>query len=136
MAQPVSDRDPEQVARERAAAEVADQLITSAVAPPKQLLALAAEEVQRRAQFVLLAEQRLVYESVLSEVRPRVQRMFKYFNSFVEAERLRSFLPRHDHLAVDDHRGRPHGDRDQGADDTKQGAADEGRDDRHHRVEV
>jgi hypothetical protein len=35
----------------------ADQLINSAVAPSKQLLAVAADEVQRREQFVLLAEQ-------------------------------------------------------------------------------
>ena len=36
-------------------APYADQLINSAVAPSKQLLAVAAEEVQQREQFVLLA---------------------------------------------------------------------------------
>ena len=36
----------------------ADQLLGSRIAPSKQLLALAAEEVQRREQFVLLDEQR------------------------------------------------------------------------------
>jgi len=124
----------------------ADQLISSAVAPSKQLLALAAEEVQRREQFVLLAEQKLAHSIVLHEVerarradqksvvivtggpgsgksviapslfgelsrrgrnvlhatgsrsftqklrkvagarQPRVQRMFKYFNQFMDAE--------------------------------------------------
>jgi len=128
-------------------APYADQLINSAIAPSRQLLAVAAEEVQRREQFVLVAEQKLAYESVLHEVRqagkrdtktvivvtggpgsgksvialsllgelarrghtvlhatgsksftttlrkvagaraPRVQRMFKYFNSFMDAER-------------------------------------------------
>lgn len=124
----------------------ADQLINSAVAPSKQLLAVAAEEVQRREQFVLVAEQKLAHSLVLHEVerarrrdsksvvivtggpgsgksvialsllgdlarrgrsvlhatgsrsftqtlrkvagqrQPRVQRMFKYFNQFMEAE--------------------------------------------------
>jgi len=124
----------------------ADQLISSDVAPSKQLLALAAEEVQRREQFVLLAEQKLAHSIVLHEVerarradqksvvivtggpgsgksvialslfgelsrrgrnvlhatgsrsftqtlrkvagarQPRVQRMFKYFNQFMDAE--------------------------------------------------
>ncbi|HEU4948233.1 MAG TPA: DUF2075 domain-containing protein, partial [Kribbella sp.] len=118
----------------------------SAVAPSKQLLAVAAEEVQRREQFVLLAEQKLAHSIVLHEVerarssnqkavvivtggpgsgksvialsllgelarrgrtvlhatgsrsftqtlrkvaghrQPRVQRMFKYFNQFMDAE--------------------------------------------------
>jgi uncharacterized protein len=124
----------------------ADLLLSSAVAPSKQLLAVAAEEVQRREQFVLLAEQKLAYSIVLHEVErarrsdsksvvvvtggpgsgksvialsllgelarrgrtvlhatgsrsftqtlrkvagtraPRVQRMFKYFNQFMDAE--------------------------------------------------
>ncbi|TCM39643.1 DUF2075 domain-containing protein [Kribbella sp. VKM Ac-2568] len=124
----------------------ADQLINSAVAPSKQLLAVAADEVQRREQFVLLAEQKLVHSMVLHKVerarqadqksiiivtggpgsgksvialslfgelsrrgrsvlhatgsrsftqtlrkvagarQPRVQRMFKYFNQFMDAE--------------------------------------------------
>jgi uncharacterized protein len=120
-------------------------LISSAVAPSKQLLAVAADEVQRREQFVLLAEQKLAHSLVLHEVeqarradhksivivtggpgsgksvialslfgelsrrgrsvlhatgsrsftqtlrkvagarQPRVQRMFKYFNQFIDA---------------------------------------------------
>ncbi|TWD73143.1 hypothetical protein FB561_7028 [Kribbella amoyensis] len=124
----------------------ADQLIQSAVAPSKQLLAVAADEVQRREQFVLVAEQKLAHSVVLHEVdrarrgdqkaivlvtggpgsgksvialslfgelsrrgrsvlhatgsrsftqtlrkvaghrQPRVQRMFKYFNQFMDAE--------------------------------------------------
>lgn len=127
-------------------APYADQLATSAVAPSKQLLAVAAEEVQRREQFVLVAEQKLAHSMVLHEVeharrsdhkavvlvtggpgsgksvialsllgelsrrgrtvlhatgsrsftqtlrkvagtrQPRVQRMFKYFNQFMDAE--------------------------------------------------
>jgi hypothetical protein len=124
----------------------ADALINSAVAPSKQLLAVAADEVQRREQFVLVAEQKLAHSTVLHEVerarsgdrkavvivtggpgsgksvialsllgdlarrgrtvlhatgsrsftqtlrkvagqrQPRVQRMFKYFNQFMDAE--------------------------------------------------
>jgi hypothetical protein len=124
----------------------ADQLINSVVAPSKQLLAVAADEVQRREQFVLVAEQKLAHSLVMHEVerarardsksvvivtggpgsgksvialsllgdlarrgrtvlhatgsrsftqtlrkvagqrQPRVQRMFKYFNQFMEAE--------------------------------------------------
>lgn len=47
----------------------ADQLLNSAIAPSRQLLAIAAKEIQEREQFVLLAEQRLAYELVLHEVR-------------------------------------------------------------------
>lgn len=47
----------------------ADRLLASAVAPSRQLLAVAAAEIQEREQFVLLAEQRLAYELVLHEVR-------------------------------------------------------------------
>ncbi|MGW1343252.1 DNA/RNA helicase domain-containing protein [Kribbella sp. NPDC002412] len=124
----------------------ADQLINSAIAPSKQLLAVAADEVQRRERFVLVAEQKLAHSLVLHQVerarrsdsksvvivtggpgsgksvialsllgdlarrgrsvlhatgsrsftqtlrkvagerQPRVQRMFKYFNQFMEAE--------------------------------------------------
>ncbi|MFG1910691.1 DNA/RNA helicase domain-containing protein [Kribbella sp. NPDC048928] len=46
----------------------ADQLINSAVAPSKQLLAVAADEVQRREQFVLVAEQKLAHSLVVHEV--------------------------------------------------------------------
>ncbi|MGH8939276.1 MAG: DNA/RNA helicase domain-containing protein, partial [Actinomycetes bacterium] len=129
-----------------AGAPFADLLLRSAVSPSRQLLAVAAEEVQRREQFVLLAEQKLAHSLVLHEVQrarradskavvivtggpgsgksvialsllgelarrgrtvlhatgsrsftqtlrkvagtraPRVQRMFKYFNQFMDAE--------------------------------------------------
>lgn len=46
-------------------AAAADQLIGSRVAPSKQLMALAAEEVQHREQFVLLDEQLDAYNYVL-----------------------------------------------------------------------
>jgi uncharacterized protein len=49
-------------------AAYADQLLSSASAPSRQLLAVAADEVQRREQFVLLDQQRLAYELVLHEV--------------------------------------------------------------------
>lgn len=49
-------------------APFADLLLRSATAPSRQLLAVAADEVQRREQFVLLAEQRLAYEHVLHAV--------------------------------------------------------------------
>lgn len=47
----------------------ADRLLNSAIAPSRQLLAVAAEEIRDREQFTLLAEQRLAYELVLHEVR-------------------------------------------------------------------
>lgn len=46
-------------------AEAADQLTDSQVAPSKHLMALAAEEVQHREQFVLLDEQLDAYNYVL-----------------------------------------------------------------------
>lgn len=49
-------------------APYADQLLKSASAPSKQLLRVAADEVQSRQQFVLLAEQRLAFELVMHEV--------------------------------------------------------------------
>jgi hypothetical protein len=49
-------------------AQYADALLTSRIAPSKQLLALAAEEVQRREMFVLLDEQRDAYNYVLHAV--------------------------------------------------------------------
>ncbi len=49
-------------------ADYADQLLASQIAPSKQLLALAAEEVQLREQFVLLDEQRDAYNYVLHAV--------------------------------------------------------------------
>ncbi|MFP5218386.1 MAG: DNA/RNA helicase domain-containing protein [Actinomycetes bacterium] len=51
-----------------AGAPYADVLLQSASAPSKQLLAVAADEVQRREQFVLLDRQRLAYELVLHAV--------------------------------------------------------------------
>jgi len=49
-------------------AAYADQLMSSRIAPSKQLLALAAEEVQHREMFVLLDEQRDAYNYVLHAV--------------------------------------------------------------------
>lgn len=46
-------------------ADAADRLIGSGIAPSKQLMALAAEEVQHREQFVLLDEQLDAYNYVL-----------------------------------------------------------------------
>lgn len=46
----------------------ADALVNSAIAPSRQLLAVAAAEVQEREQFTLLDEQRIAYEYVLSAV--------------------------------------------------------------------
>ena len=46
----------------------ADLLLNSSAAPSQQLLAVAADEVQTREQFTLLAEQRLAYELVMHEV--------------------------------------------------------------------
>ena len=125
----------------------ADDLLSGQVAPSRQLLTVAAEEIQVREQFVLLDQQRLAFEMVLQSVRrarsddsksiivvtggpgtgksvialsllgqlaregrtvlhatgsksftqtmrrvagrrsPRVKSMFKYFNSFMDAER-------------------------------------------------
>lgn len=49
-------------------ARAADALLGSAVRPSRQLLSVAAEEIQQREQFVLLDEQRLAYELVLAAV--------------------------------------------------------------------
>jgi DUF2075 family protein len=46
----------------------ADRLLRSGVAPSKQLLAVAAEELRTREQFVLIDEQRVAYDLVLHEV--------------------------------------------------------------------
>ncbi|MFH9727914.1 DNA/RNA helicase domain-containing protein [Streptomyces sp. NPDC017254] len=127
-------------------ADAADALLQAKVRPSRQLMAVAAEEVRDREQFVLLDEQRLAYETVMAAVRrarqadrkqvvvvtggpgsgksvialsllgdlyrrgvpalhatgsqsftktmrkiagtrkPEVQRLFRYFNSFMEAE--------------------------------------------------
>ena len=49
-------------------AEYADRLLNSRIAPSRQLLAVAAEEVQQREMFVLLDEQRDAYQFVLHAV--------------------------------------------------------------------
>lgn len=46
----------------------ADRLLRSSTAPSKQLLAVAAEELRTREQFVLLDEQRVAFDLVLHEV--------------------------------------------------------------------
>lgn len=50
-------------------ARAADELVSSRIAPSRQLLSVAAREVQERESFVLLDEQRVAYELVLAEVR-------------------------------------------------------------------
>ena len=49
-------------------ATAADELMSSAVRPSKQLMALAAEEVQQREMFTLLDEQQVAYSEVLRAV--------------------------------------------------------------------
>jgi DNA replication protein DnaC len=49
-------------------AHVADRLLSSSVRPSKQLMALAAEEIKHREQFVLLDEQKLAFELVRTAV--------------------------------------------------------------------
>lgn len=49
-------------------AEAADVLLSSPTAPSTHLLAVAADEVQKREQFVLLDEQRLAFDLVLHEI--------------------------------------------------------------------
>jgi hypothetical protein len=49
-------------------ADVADELLRSRISPSRQLLAVAAEEVQQRERFVLLDAQRDAYSLVLHEV--------------------------------------------------------------------
>jgi len=128
-------------------APYADQFLNSGIAPSKELLAVAADEIRVREQFVLLDEQRIAFDIVLHEVEkarggdhkavvivsggpgsgksvialsllgelsrrgrtavhatgsrsfthtlrkvagdraPRVRSLFKYFNSFIDAER-------------------------------------------------
>src|SRR3954451_22519056 len=46
----------------------ADRMLRSSVAPSKQLLAVAAEELRTREQFVLLDEQKVAFDLVLHEV--------------------------------------------------------------------
>jgi hypothetical protein len=54
-------------------AEAADALLNSAVAPSKQLMKLAAQEIQQREQFVLLDEQDVAYRLVLNAVHASVR---------------------------------------------------------------
>jgi len=130
-----------------AGAPYADQFLNSGVAPSKELLSVAADEIRVREQFVLLDEQQIAFDIVLHEVEkarggdhksvvivsggpgsgksvialsllgelgrrgrtvvhatgsrsfthtlrkvagdraPRVRSLFKYFNSFIDAER-------------------------------------------------
>ncbi|MCG7429087.1 DUF2075 domain-containing protein [Dermacoccus nishinomiyaensis] len=57
-----------QLAADQPGRDAADALVSSKIEPSKQLLTLAAEEVQQREQFVLLDEQRAAYEYVLHSV--------------------------------------------------------------------
>ncbi|QUI33639.1 DUF2075 domain-containing protein [Streptomyces alfalfae] len=50
-------------------ASAADELLHGKVGPSKQLMAVAAQEVREREQFVLLDEQRVAYRTVLNAVR-------------------------------------------------------------------
>ncbi|MFD5590714.1 DNA/RNA helicase domain-containing protein [Streptomyces griseorubiginosus] len=50
-------------------AQAADLLLSGKVRPSKQLMSVAAAEIRDREQFVLVAEQRLAYELVMSAVR-------------------------------------------------------------------
>jgi len=47
----------------------ADALLSSRIAPSRQLLTVAADEIQQREQFQLLDEQRVAYELVMNTVR-------------------------------------------------------------------
>ncbi|MFE4496351.1 DNA/RNA helicase domain-containing protein [Streptomyces niveus] len=49
-------------------AKAADELLLAKVQPSKQLMAVAAQEVREREQFILLDEQRVAYETVLKSV--------------------------------------------------------------------
>ena len=48
--------------------KAADELLNMKVGPSKQLMAVAAAEIQKREQFVLLGEQRLAFDLVMHEV--------------------------------------------------------------------
>jgi hypothetical protein len=50
-------------------ASAADELVNGKIGPSKQLMAVAAQEVREREQFVLLDEQRVAYRAVLNAVR-------------------------------------------------------------------
>ncbi|MFF3731990.1 DNA/RNA helicase domain-containing protein [Streptomyces sp. NPDC002476] len=53
----------------KSGAEAADVLRDARIRPSKQLMAVAAAEIRDREQFVLIAEQRVAYEKVMSAVR-------------------------------------------------------------------
>ncbi|MFI0237268.1 DNA/RNA helicase domain-containing protein [Streptomyces sp. NPDC016845] len=50
-------------------ASAADELVNGKIGPSKQLMAVAAQEVRAREQFVLLDEQQIAYRTVLKAVR-------------------------------------------------------------------
>ena len=50
-------------------ASAADELLDGKIGPSKQLMAVAAQEVREREQFVLLDEQQVAYRTVLNAVR-------------------------------------------------------------------
>ncbi|THA79168.1 DUF2075 domain-containing protein [Streptomyces sp. A0642] len=50
-------------------ASAADEFLTGKIGPSRQLMAVAAQEVREREQFVLLDEQRVAYRTVLNAVR-------------------------------------------------------------------
>lgn len=52
----------------KAGAEAADDLLNAAIRPSKQLLDLAAEEIQHREQFVLIDQQQVAYSMVMRAV--------------------------------------------------------------------
>ncbi|MEU4270793.1 DUF2075 domain-containing protein [Streptomyces sp. NPDC026092] len=54
-------------------ASAADELLAGKIGPSKQLMAVAAQEVREREQFVLLDEQRVAYETVMRAVREAAQ---------------------------------------------------------------
>ncbi|GAA1352604.1 DUF2075 domain-containing protein [Streptomyces beijiangensis] len=53
----------------RSGASAADELVNGKIGPSKQLMAVAAQEVREREQFVLLDEQQIAYRTVLNAVR-------------------------------------------------------------------
>ncbi|NGN67648.1 DUF2075 domain-containing protein [Streptomyces sp. A7024] len=54
-------------------ASAADELLSGKIGPSKQLMAVAAQEVREREQFVLLDEQQIAYRTVLKAVRAAKQ---------------------------------------------------------------
>lgn len=59
--------------RPASGAAEADVLLSSAIRPSKQLLAVAADEVQRREQFVLIDQQQVAYDLVMRAVERSVR---------------------------------------------------------------